>query len=117
MNRGKEAATPAGCPAIGLILTGQQHHEARQIATLAANSIGEPRAQTGAAGNLMSGVHQDLSRCMVELRGSHRPHDGDLIGDFRKVRQQIRKLRTALAVPRESMRRSEQLWNTLDKSE
>ena len=84
---------------------------------LAAESVREPGPHARPAGHLAAGVHEDLAGRVVELRRVHRAHDGDVVGDRRQVRQQLRQLGAGLAVPLERERRAEQLRHALDERE
>ena len=88
-----------------------------QIAALAAEAVGEPRADARAAEHLAARVHEDLAGRVVELRRVHRADDGDVVGDGRQVRQQLRELGARLAVLLERERRAEQARRALDERE
>jgi hypothetical protein len=53
VRRRQEAAAPARLAAIGIVLAGEQHHEAGQIGVLAAEAVGEPGAHARAADHLV----------------------------------------------------------------
>ena len=97
IDRGQKSAAPAGFAAVGLVFPGEQHHETRQIRALAAQPVSQPRAHAGTADDLEAGVHEDLGRRVVELRGVHRPHDRDVVGDFAEGAAAARKFQRPIA--------------------
>ena len=109
--------SPAGLAAIGIVFAGDQHDERRQILTLAPEPVAEPGPEARPADHLVTGVHEDLRRRVVELRRLHRTDDGDVVGDLREMRQQLRDLRARLSVLLELERRAQQLRPPLDERE
>src|SRR6476660_4776673 len=103
--------------AVGVVLAREQDDERGQVAVLAPEPVTEPRAETGPADHLVAGIHEDLRRCVIELRRAHRAHDRDVVGDFRKIGQQFRELRSLLSVFLELEWRSQQLRRALDEGE
>src|SRR5258708_8440970 len=117
IERGKEAAAPAGFSTVGLVQAGKEHHKSRQVGAFAADAISQPRAHAGTSQDLVAGVHENLAGGVVELRGLQRFDNGDVMHDGREMRQQVRKLCTALAVPRKGVRRAQELRRSLNKRE
>ena len=113
----EKAAAPAGLSAVRIVLAGEEDDERGQVGVFAAESVREPRAETGTADDLMAGVHEDLRRRVIELRGLHRPDDGELVDVLREVRQQVGQFGAGLAVARELERRAEQLGRAFDERE
>ena len=72
-----------------------------------AEAVDHPRAQAGPARLRETRVQEDLGRRMVELVGVHRLDDGDLVDHLGQVRQHLRELGAALAVPGELEPRTE----------
>ena len=54
---------------------------------------------------------------MIELRGAHGSNDRDIVGDFCKMRQQARKLRSRLAMTSEGVGRAQQFGGAFNKGE
>ena len=117
VSRRKESAAPARLAAVGVVLAREQDDEGGKVAVLAPEPVTEPRAETGPADHLVAGVHEDLRRRVIELRRAHRAHDRDVVGDFRKIGQQFRDLRSRLSVFLELEWRSQQLRRALDEGE
>ena len=113
----EEAAAPAALAAVGLVLAGEQDDEAGQVGALAAQAVRQPGAEAGPADDLVAGVHEDLGRRVVELRGVHRAQDGDVVGDRPQVRQQLGDLGAGLAVAGEAVGRAEQARRAPDECE
>src|SRR5439155_15149418 len=113
---GQKSAAPARLAAVGCVLAREQDDEAGEIAAVAAEPVREPRSDAGAAKHLAARIHEDLPGRMVELRRLHRAPDRDLVGDGRKMRQQLRELGARLAVLLERERRPEQARRAFDKS-
>src|SRR5262249_49142404 len=113
----KESAAPARLSTVGVVLAREQDDERGKIAALAAQPVTEPRAEAGAANHLMAGVHEDLSRRVIELRRLDRAHDRDVVRDLRQIGQQLRDLRTRLSVFLELEWRGQQLRRALDEGE
>ena len=75
------------------------HHEGRQILVLAAQAIGDPRADAGAAGDLKAGLEKCHRGIVIDGVGLQRADDRDAVGDLRRVGQH-------LAQPRARLRRA-----------
>ena len=80
---------------------GEQHDVGRQIAVLRAEPVGHPRAEARPTAAPEAGVQEHLRRRVIDLLGVQRLHDGDVVGDGRQVRQQLREHLPALPVRRE----------------
>src|SRR4029453_18505545 len=65
----------------------------------------------------MPRVHEDLGRRMIELRGPHRSHDGDVVDNLREMRQELRELGARLTVFLELERRGQELRRAFDERE
>ena len=89
MHRGQKTAPPTGLPTVRIALARQQNDEAREIFVRASEAVGQPRSHAGAANDLMTGVHEDLRRGMVELGRVHRLHHRDVVDDLSEVRQEL----------------------------
>jgi hypothetical protein len=98
-------------------LSRNQDHERREILVRGADAVGQPRSHAGPSDDLISGVHEDLGGRVIELRCMHRPHNRNLVGDGRKMRQQRGHLGARLTEPAEGVRRSKEAWNALDEDE
>ena len=70
VDRRKESASPAGLAAVRLVFAGKQHDKPRQVAALASEPVGKPRAHARAADDLEAAIHEDLRGCVVELSWS-----------------------------------------------
>ena len=98
----QEAARPVGTAAADA-RPRAHHHERRQVAALAPDSVGHPRADARPAGLREAAVHEDLRGGVVELVGTAAFHDRDVINHRREVRQHLGELRPALPVPQEAI--------------
>src|SRR5438876_11731708 len=101
MKGGQETAAPIGGAAAGALGAGTEHDIGRQIRGLAAESVSDPRAHAGPAKLLRAGIHENLTRRMIERVGVHGFDDGNIVGDFGEMREKFRKLSSRLAMPRE----------------
>src|SRR5205085_12230886 len=108
---------PTALAAVWVADAGQQHDEARQVAALAAEAVGQPRAHARTPNDLVAAVHEDLRRRVIELRRVHRANDGQLVSDRREVRQQLREVCARLAARLELIRRAEQSRRAFDERE
>src|SRR5208283_183836 len=112
---GQEAAAPIGIAAAGAFLAGGKDDETGQVLRLAAQAVGDPRADAGPAKDLRPGVHHDLARSVVERIRDHRADDGDIIDYLSQVREQLRQFRAALAVSGKLELRAEELGAGIDE--
>ena len=117
MHGRQKARSPARLAAVGIVFSGDQHHERRQILTFAAEPVAEPGPKAGPADHLVTGVHEDLRGRVVELGRLHRTDDGDVVGDLREMRQKLRDVRARLSVLLEPERRAQQFRPPLDERE
>ena len=60
-------------------------------------------------------MEEKLSRRVIEQVRLHRSNDRELINDLPEVRQQLRDLRARFSVMRETVRRAEETWRSLDE--
>ena len=74
-----------------------EYHEPRQILRLAAKSVLDPRAHTRPTANGGAGVHEGVSRIMVDRIGVHRTNHREIINMLGKMRKERGHLRAALA--------------------
>ena len=94
----QKAARPGGRAAADA--PARAHHdEGRQLIALAAQAIRHPRAEARPARLGEAAVHEDLCRRMIELVGAAALHDRDIVDHRSEVRQHLRELGPALAVP------------------
>ena len=117
IGRRQEAAAPVRRAAARAARAGLQHDEPRQVARLAADAVGDPGPHARPAELRRAGVHEQLGRAVVEHVGRHRPHDADVVGDRRQVRQALGDRLPALAVLGELALRAQQLGVPLDERE
>ena len=87
VDRGQEAAAPAGIAAARPLLAGAEDDERRQVLRLRAETVGDPGAHARPAELHGPGVHQELAGSVIESVRDHRLHDRDVIGRFGQVRQ------------------------------
>ena len=84
------------------------HHEPRQVLVLAAESVGDPRADGREAHPRHAGVDLEQRRRMVVGVGPARMDERHLVDVLRHPREDVRAPRSALAVLRETERRLHQ---------
>ncbi len=107
---GQEAATPLPrgdrlvLPALS---EGREDDEAGQVVGLAAQSVGDPGAHAGPAGDLRTGVHEHVGRVVVDRLGGHRSDQADLVDHRPDVREQCADLGPLLAKRLERVLRAE----------
>ena len=77
---------------------GHHHDERRQVGALAAEPIGQPRADRRASGDLETGLEERDGRVVVDRLGVHRADEAQLVGGLGRVRQQLADPRAGLAV-------------------
>ena len=75
-----------------------EHDEGREIGVGAAETVVEPRAETRAAGNLRTRLHERHAGAVVNRFGVHRANDAEVVGDFCGVREEFAVPRAAPAV-------------------
>ena len=71
-------------------------HERRQVFVVAAESVGEPRADRGPSGELKAGLEESDRRIVVDRFRVHALDKCKLIGALRQMRQQVTQPRPAL---------------------
>ena len=113
----QEPVRPKIRPAPRPARTRLQHHEAGQILALAAQAVGNPRADRRPTESRRAGLGQQLGRPVIEDVSLHRPHDGDVVGHAAQVRQQLRDFRARLAVSLELANRAQTFGVFLEESE
>ena len=86
-----------------------QYDEARQVVVFAPETVVDPRAHRGSAGDDRAGVHERVRRVVVDLLGLHRTNDRNLIRDFAEVRKDMGELLAGLPPALELVLRSERL--------
>ncbi len=86
-----------------------QHDETGQVVVFAAETVVDPRAHRGPAGDDRAGVHERVRRVVVDLLGLHRANDRNLIRDFAEVRKDMGELLAGLPPALELVLRSERL--------
>ena len=77
---------------------GRHDHERRQVLRLAAEAVGNPRADARPAGHLVAREQEGGGGIMVDGFGVDGLDDGEFIHDLRGVREQLADQRAALAV-------------------
>ena len=85
----QEATAPHALSGIRIVAAGSQYDEARQVAVLRPETIGDPGSHAGPAQSGCTAMHQQLCRTVIELVRIHRLQDADLIGYTLKVGQQF----------------------------
>ncbi len=80
---------------------GVHHDERRQVLVHAAQAIRKPGPDAGTARYLLPGLDEGDPRLVIDGVCVHRPDDGQVVGHARRVRQQFREPRPAMAVLRE----------------
>ena len=111
MDAWQEAAAPLAC-GNGLTLRSalrREHHEARKVLGVAAESVNGPRTHRRSSRHAKARVHQRVRRIVVDLLGHHRAHDADVVRDAADMRQQRRHVLSGLAVTLERMLRRQNL--------
>ena len=102
----QEPARPVGRAAADAA-AGRHHDEGGQVLGFRAETVDDPRPQAGPAWLRETRVEEDLGGRVVELVGVDRLDDGDLVDHLGQVRQHLRELGAALAVPGELEARTE----------
>ena len=86
MFRGQEAVAPVGIvenlAAGGVLGYGGEHAKCREVVIHRSESVGQPRTDGGAAGELESGEEKVDGGCMVDLLGVHALDEAEFVGDF-----------------------------------
>ena len=107
IDRGQEAVAPERRSDCGRNIRAQ-HHVARKVLVLGAETVGEPRAHRRTAGLVRAGVHHQARRFVVRNFGVDGTHPADVVGDFAQVRPEFADVHAALAVLLELERRLHQ---------
>ena len=76
----------------------RQHNEAGQVVGLAAQAVVDPRTHARPAVDRRAGIHERVSRVVINLLGQHRPDDADVVGHLRVPRQKVADQLPALAI-------------------
>src|SRR5262249_60002794 len=74
-----------------------EDYEARQILVLAAQTVSDPTADAGMAGEDAASAHLKDRRAVRRALGVHRTDQGQIIGVFGHMRKQLGYLHPALA--------------------
>jgi hypothetical protein len=117
VHAGQETRTPQRLAGVGRVLSRLEHDEARQILVLRAQSISDPRSDRRTAEPGVAGLHRELRGRVIELIGSHRAHEAQLVDVFGDVWNAIRHPRPALPHLLEWILRSQHLGYAADERE
>ncbi len=112
---GEKSAGPERRAATRTARTRLQHHEARQVVSLAADAVGDPGAHAGPARSHRSGIGEQLRRTVIEILRGNATHHRQIVGNRSDVRHQFRKPEAVTAVLLEFSPGGEQLRRLLRK--
>ena len=73
-------------------------HKPGQVIGFASDSVTQPGAHAGPTGYATTGGHEQLGGRMIEVVGMHRLDDGQVVRDFGKIGQSVRKFGAGLPV-------------------
>ena len=96
-------------------VTGDQHHETRQIRVLRAKPVSDPRPHRRRAVAGRTGVKQHLCWRVIELIGVHRLHEREVIRQTGQRRIHVADPLAVLPVLLERVRRAQQFGMPLDE--
>ena len=117
VDRRQEPAPPDTLAGIGRLATAGQDHEPRQVFVVRTETVRGPRAERRTAEQVRSRVQKQLRRCVVELLGLHRLHDGDVIDNLGQELPDLAQFGSGLSVLRKGERRAEHVRHPLDEGE
>src|SRR5690606_5104419 len=86
---------------------GDEDDESRQIVALAAEAVPKPRSHRRTSRDRRPGVHEGVSRIVIDLLRAKRADDADLVGDRPDVRKRLGDLLAGGAPPSKGMLRTE----------
>ncbi len=94
------------CPTGGHTAAGRRrwrnhHDEGREVFGFAADAVGDPGAHAGPAAEAEAGLRHGDGGIVIDLFGVHRLDEGELVGNFGGVREQLANPRAGVAVLRE----------------
>ena len=89
--RRQEARAPQG-GAAAQSAAALEHDKGRQVVGLGADSVAEPGAHAGAAGDAAAAVHEELRRGVVEEIRVDGLDDGDVVDDLCEVGEPVGEL-------------------------
>ena len=65
------------------------HDERRQVFVLGSKAVGKPRSDARAPGKLRSGLEVRHRRVVIDRLGMHRSNERELVGDLRRIGEQL----------------------------
>src|SRR5262249_48298178 len=113
MSRGQKSASPQRRPTARTARSGFEHDKTRQILRLAADAVGDPRADARPSESRRPGIHETLRRTVIEIFRGDAREERKIVHDAADVGQQLGDMLSGLPVLLELAARSEKLGRLL----
>ena len=98
LRREKPRAPEVAHQRLAALVFCDQHDERGEVFMVVAKAVVEPGADTRAARDLRTALHERHTRAMVDAFGVHRADEAEAVGDLRRVREKLRQPGAARAV-------------------